>query len=71
MQVIVHITVDRPRLSVRISVDRHKAACTLIALHAPPIDAIPLHADSEAQRVARRCLRAIIGYKEKNQGAEQ
>lgn len=71
MQVIVHITVDRPRLSVRISVDRHKAACTLIALHAPPIDAIPLHADSEAQRVARHCLRAIIDYKEKNQGAEQ
>lgn len=40
----------RARLSVRISVDRHKAACTLIALHAPPIDTIPLHADSEAQR---------------------
>lgn len=71
MQVIVHITVDGPRLSVRISVDLHKAACALIALHASPIDAIPLHADSEAQRVARRCLRAIIGYREKNQGAEQ
>lgn len=43
-------TRGRARLSVRISVDRHKAACTLIALHAPPIDTIPLHADSEAQR---------------------
>lgn len=40
-------SVIRAHLSVRISVDRHKAACTLIALHAPPIDTIPLHADSE------------------------
>lgn len=47
---IVYVHGGRARLSVRISVDRHKAACTLIALHAPPIDTIPLHADSEAQR---------------------
>lgn len=55
----------RARLSVRISVDRHKAACTLIALHTLRRSTLSHYTLIRKRKgVARRCLRAIIEHEE-------